>query len=220
MKFFLAMTLAVTLLALPGAVAANMSYSPWVHELVQKGADIEITVQIFDETTATNGDGEPLPGLDAKYTLKRGGTALFEERIFEPEAADEVIELTCHSWDPHIEWDAGCGEESACEDCDSDGEGECAGFCGVAYRYKVLDHCPKDDRGLMYWMYVTPAYDLQFEGEGLGFTNWGSFDEEEAGGECKAASDSGCSVTGVGRWDGDSQWLRLALAMVFSPLLR
>ena len=192
MRFFQAIGLAVALLAVPTLVSANMSYSPWVHEIVQKGGDMEITVQIFDKTTAANGDGEPLPGLDAKYTLKRGGTVLFEDRVFDPEEAEEVTGFVCHAWNSSDEYGE-CDDETG---ADGGVGGECAGFCGVAYRYKVVDHCPTDEGELMYWMSVNPPYDLRAEDEGLGFTNTG-FDREVAGRECKASSESGCTAVGL-----------------------
>jgi hypothetical protein len=85
----------------------------------------------------------------------------------------------------------------------------------VAYRYKVVDHCPTDDGELMYWMSVAPPYDLYAKDEGLGFTNTG-FDREAAGEECTASSESGCTATGpvTRRGDGAGGWLGLLLALV------
>jgi hypothetical protein len=181
----------------PTTVLANMSYTPWVHKMVQKGADVEITVQIFDETTATNDEGDPLPGLDDAYTLGRlsvteSGT-VFEDRVFDPGEADEVTEYICHSWS---EW----YEDAASGGCD---EATCNGFCGVAYRYKVMDHCPPFNQEDLYGMSTASGYDLHGVGEGLGFTN--GFDvEEEEGDLCGVAQggdssvSANCSVNRIG----------------------
>jgi hypothetical protein len=130
-----AILLAVVFTGFPICAFANMSYSPWVHEIVQNGADMEVTVSVFEETTETNDQGEPLPGFEAAYTLERlsheNYKVVFEDRVFKPEEADEVSEYTCQSWnsEPY-------GADRSyydCVDCDGDGTEECNSFCGVAY---------------------------------------------------------------------------------------
>jgi hypothetical protein len=86
---------------IPTTVLANFSYSQWIHEIIQNGADLEITVPVFDETTETNYLGQPLPGFEAAYTLDRWDRdsesthIVFENRVFKPGEADEITEYTC-----------------------------------------------------------------------------------------------------------------------------
>ena len=180
---------------------ANMAYTPWVHALVQNGGDMEVTVAIFDKATGTNDAGEPIPGMDAKYTLTRwddehGKKVLFEERVFKRDEADEVTDYTCQPWTRASEAGSSCPDAGdGCEDCDEDGAPECPGFCGVAYRYKIIDHCPPTEDSMLYWMSVTPEYHISTETkENLSFTT-GHFDFDEAGGVC---GEKGCAVTHVG----------------------
>ena len=93
----------------PGSLSDNgrahcLRVESRIHELIQNGPDIEVTVAIFDETEAVNPDGKRLPGLDAAYTLKRWAydeetEFLFENRVFDPAAAGSVSGYTCHVWD-------------------------------------------------------------------------------------------------------------------------
>jgi hypothetical protein len=181
----MAILIAAVFSVLPLGARANMSYSPWVHEIVQNGADLEVTVSIFDETSWTNDDGEPLPGLEASYTLQRWSVgdslSVFEDRVFNPEEADEITEYMCHSWYGDY-YESTCNETDDCVDCDGDEIGDCPGFCGVAYRYKVIDVCPPVQEDLLYWMFTDPPYDLSADGEGLGFTTAAA---EDVGDECQ-----------------------------------
>lgn len=195
-----------------GAATANMSYSPWVHELIQEGADMVVTVAIFEETDATNDQGEPLPGLDTAYTLKRwdseGTEILFEDRVFDPANAESVSGYTCQVWDGP---EAGpCDGAFDCVDCDDDGIEECDGFCGVAYYYTVVDECPPIGTELYYWMFTDPPYDRYAENEGLGFTTGGA---EDVGAACQHPDDGGCSASRAGA--RPSAGLLLLLAATF-----
>jgi hypothetical protein len=198
MKFLPCLCAFLALLLGSGAAAANMSYSPWVHELIQNGPDIVVTVAIFDETEATNLEGDPLPGLNAAYTLERwdeeGSAIVFEDRVFDPAEADATSGFTCHTWDGP---EAGpCDGSYECADCDDDGTGECDGFCGVAYYYTVVDECPAPGSyGLYYWMRTDPPYDLYAEDEGLGFTTGGA---EDVGAACQHPDEGGCSAGKTG----------------------
>jgi hypothetical protein len=186
------MIASIVILALPNTAQANMSYTPWIHSMIQNGPEMEITVSIFDQTDATNGDGEPIPGLEDEYTLGLGSPEesynVFENRTFEPGEALEVTEKVCHSWDSPDSITNG-------ENCDDDST--CGyGFCAVAYRYEVTDHCPPFGEDFRYWMTTSSDYDLLYEGEGLGMSNYYEV-LEEAGDQC-AESESGCSVSLVG----------------------
>jgi hypothetical protein len=186
------------LLLWTGAASANMSATPWIHELIQNGPDVVIEFAVFDETEATNDDGEPLPGLDAAYTLQlvshEDYYAVFEGRVFDPAEADSVSGYTCHVWDS---WNEGSCEEGApCVDCDDDGTDECDGFCGVAYYYTVVDECPPlSDGETMYSVHTEPPYDLYYEGEGLGFE---TMVIEDVGAACQHPDDGGCSASRAG----------------------
>jgi hypothetical protein len=183
----------------PLAASANISYTPWVHELNQVGQDVEVTVQVFDESDAMLGpEGEqiPVPDLSSAYTLTRVGIdvskTLLEDQVFSPKDAFEVIEYGCV---PRNIWFSGdCPGDWNCEDCDDDGEAECDGFCAVTYRFSVVDDCaaPGDAMYYMRTDYAGPAW---YEDEGLGFTNTVV---EDTGDPC-LDDDSGCSVSGVGR---------------------
>jgi len=177
--------------------AANMSYTPWVHELNQVGQDVEVTVQVFEESDVLLGEDEiPMPGFDSQYTLVRwsagsGDVVLLEDHVFAPEDAFEVTEFECHTW--NIWYDDGCSDPAWCDDCDGDDVLECYGFCAVAYRFLVVDHCvPPGDA--MYGIRTPECHSVWAEGEGLGFTNTGI---EDTGDAC-LDDDSGCSVSGVG----------------------
>lgn len=201
---------------------ANMSYSPWVHEVIQNGQNMEITVQIFDESTGTNTAGEPLPGFESKYTLTRYGSGeasatvtVLKEHTFDPAEADAVTEVGCRWWSGAEDLslcDADAGSAVDCEDCDNDGVGECYGFCGKAYQYKFIDSCPPADQDLMYGMTATPAYDwVAGSDEGLGFTT-ATFSGDA---QCPDSSASGnCSATNIGGSGRNHRWFQSLLAML------
>jgi hypothetical protein len=182
--------------ALPGVAAANMSYTPWVHELNQVGQDVEVTVQVFEESDTLLGEDEiPMPDLDSAYTLTRSGTGwgttLLEDHVFAAEDAFEVVEYGCVLVDP---WGPGdCPGHEYCVDCDGDDEAECNGFCAVTYRFLVIDECVPPGE-TMYGIRTPETESVFYEGEGLGFTNTGI---EDTGAAC-LDDDSGCSVSGLG----------------------
>ena len=216
--------LSAILCFVPEHARANFSYSPWVHELIQKGGDMAVNVQIFDQVDEiATPEGTPVPDMSARYTLKRmtsdASVVLFENRVFDSSEADEVTPYMCHSWSNNVVGtadgsDAGCDDElEHCADCDKDGTPECNGFCAVAYRYTVVDHCPPADAPeLYYWMFVEPEVH-RIPDEGLGFTT-GHFKSEEAGGVCD--SEEKCSVTRVGREGGSSF---VSMVSMFLPSL-
>ena len=216
MKYIFTVSLPGAVLLLSQTGAANMSYSPWVHEIIQNGNDNEITVQIFGETTWVNGGGEPLPGAEAKYTLTRmsteGSAEVFKDRQFDPAKAEEVTDFGCQRWEleESSHPDECTDYPEYCEDCDGDGTPECPGFCGKAYRYTVTDHCPPDDNQLMYWMKTDPAYDVVYESEeDLGFTA-GAFSGTE---QC-TDEQHGCTVSGaVGRASRNA-WMEIAAVLL------
>lgn len=202
--FVAVVAVVVFAVAAPRAASANMSYTPWVHELNQVGQDLEVTVQVFEDASIDLVEGEvPLPDLGSTYTLVRWGskpgTTLFEDRAFSAGEAFEVTEYGCQVWDPTIdsaEPDFCQNYPESCVDCDDDSEPECYGFCAVAYRFEVLDECVPP--GEWYYSMNTPEseqHGLFNEGEGLGSTNTGV---EDTGDPCLDDGDSGCSVSGVG----------------------
>lgn len=201
---FIASAVGMALWSFSHSTAANMSYSPWVHELNQVGQDVEVTVQVFEDASIDLVEGEmPLPDLDSTYTLTRGGhqpgTTLFEDRTFSAEEAFEVTDYGCQSFEPgldSVEPDFCQNYPESCVDCDDDSEPECYGFCAVAYRFEVLDECVPP--GSWYYAMSTPEseqHGLFHEGEGLGSTNTGV---QDTGDSCLDDDDSGCSVSGVG----------------------
>jgi hypothetical protein len=212
-RFLSSICAPAALLLWSGTASANMSYSPWVHELIQNGPDIVVTVAVFNETEAVNPDGEPLPGLDSAYTLERwdeaGSEIVFENRVFDPAEADATSGYACHTWDGP---EAGpCDGSYECADCDDDGVDECDGFCGVAYYYTVVDECPAPGSyGLYYWMRTDPPYDLYAEGEGLGFTTGGA---EDVGAACQHPDGGGCSASLFGARPAAGLFLLLAAAI-------
>ncbi len=186
----------VGFMTLAAITEANMSYTPWIHNMVQNGTDMEITVAIFEETEATNEEGEPIPDLSDGYTLScmspEGGGVVFEDRVFEPDEADEVTEKICHIWDYwNYYYYVDPEQEIPCED-DSDCE---YGFCAVAYRYIVSHHCPPFESDMRYQVHTTSNYDLLYEGEGLGMSNWY---EGELTDMAECQDTGGCSTSGAG----------------------
>jgi hypothetical protein len=186
-------------IALPGVAAANMSYTPWVHELNQVGQDVEVTVQVFEESDTLLGEDEiPVPDLGSAYTLTRSGTdefeTLLEDHVFAAGDAFEVTEFGCV---PRNIWGSdSCPGSEHCEDCDDDGEAECDGLCAVTYRFLVIDECaPPGDA--LYYIRTPETESVWYENEGLGFTNTVV---EDTGAAC--LDDSGCSVSGVGAGSG------------------
>ena len=202
------------------AGAANISYSPWVHEIIQNGSDNEITVQIFGETTWVNGGGEALPGAEAKYNLKRVSASasanIFKDRQFDPAEAEEVVPYGCQLWNPEFPNPEDGGEPADdcddCDDCDGDGTKECRGFCGTAYRYTVVDSCPPKDDEMMYWMETSPAYNVVYGGEeGLGFTT-ATFSGDP---ECAfRKSDAGCGIVGTGADTARGGWMQIVSVLL------
>jgi hypothetical protein len=197
-KLFVSTCALVAALLWSGAAAANMSATPWIHSLLQDGPDIVIEFAVFDETEATNPEGEPLPGFDVAYTLRlvshEDHYAVFEGRTFERSEAESVSGYTCHVWDS---WNEGaCEEGASCVDCDEDGVDECDGFCGVAYYYTVVDECPPLSVGeSLYSVHTDPPYDLYAEGEGLGFE---TLLIDDVGAACQHPDDGGCSAASAG----------------------
>ncbi len=175
-KTILAMTGFVACLTMSLSAWANMSYTPFIHEIVQDGADVEVTVNVFDEIEGVAPTGDTLPDMSAAYTLGwygyPSGSVLFEDRVFDPQEAVEISEYECQYWDYYgsDKWDGAL-------DCDGDGVFECSGFCAVAYRYTVTEHCPEYlnedvDGSPLYYMKSDPPCDLFFEDEDLGYSNW------------------------------------------------
>ncbi len=222
MKFFLVSPtlLMMAIVAFSSTAFANIAYSPWVHEITQKGADLEVTVTVFDETSATNDEGEPLPGLDSAYTLERWSFEeepfrLFEDRVFDPNQAEQVTAHTCQPWngEPH---QSDCTLQESCVDCDNDGLNECFGFCGVAYRYKVIDTCPPPGAQIYYSMFTSSSYDLWADGEGLSFTSTGA---EDIGAACQDSSSADCSVRQIAMGDRGHGFLLIVLKTVMRIVL-
>ena len=110
----------VTLVAF--GAGANMQSSRWFSMIRQEGRDVTLTIQLIEE--------DP-PAFETTFMLTRGGEVLFENRQFKKEEADSVLEYGCIA-----DWS---DEETA--DCDGDGEADCAGICGTAYRYEYVDVC-------------------------------------------------------------------------------
>ena len=119
---------------------ANMVYNRWFSLSWMDERDVAIMIQLIEE--------DP-PSFDTTFTLMRGEEVLFEHRMFEKEEADQVEGYGCiedyNSSDP-------------VDDCDGDGEADCAGICGTAYRYEYVDYCVPGERAL-YTLYDEATFD-------------------------------------------------------------
>ncbi|MDD5308369.1 MAG: hypothetical protein PHU25_13695 [Deltaproteobacteria bacterium] len=223
--------LALGALLAPAAARANESYSPWVHELIQKGQDVEITVQVFEDASIELAQGVPLPDLSSRYRLWRdydvGSETLFKDRVF---TAEEAINVPSYGCQVPPDFDMSECEESpeVCVDCDSDAVPECPGFCAVAYQFLVADECVPPGEWY-YWM-STPEADehgLYYEGEGLGFTNTvvkntgdPCLDQPAAdsGPALDGSSGTGCNVSGLGSPRGQGVLFVLMLGIGLAAL--
>ncbi|HUT79437.1 MAG TPA: hypothetical protein VM285_17200 [Polyangia bacterium] len=208
-----AMAGVVVLLVGLGSAWANDGTPSWVHELMQDGSNVEVTLAIVE-----NGE----PGLPDAFTVTRDGpegtATVVEDEEFQ--LGDEMgSEGQCRgSVDP--EYCVDHAEE--CLDCDEDGVLECNtygdGWCDTILFFELTDWC------------VPPGettYRLTAEG-----WEW-SDDEmeitvEEWDGECTppGADDGGgggCSVSGAGlgaEAPESLSLLLLALASAFLSLRR
>jgi hypothetical protein len=168
-----------------------MSYTPWVHELNQVGQNVEVTVQVFEDSSTLLGEDQiPMPDLSSAYTLHGSGSVLLSDHVFSPDDAFEITDFQCNVWNPWISEE--CSSSELCEDCDDDGVAECDGFCAVAYRFLVVDECAEPGDA-MYGIRTPETESVWYENEGLGFTNTVI---EDTGDEC--LSDCGCIAAGAG----------------------
>jgi len=101
----------------------------WFAALTQDGRDVHFQIQLIEE--------DP-PNFDTTWKLVRGGEVLFENRQFVREEADAVVGPGCIS----------VNSVEAPLDCDEDGDAECWGLCGTAYRYGIVDDCVPEDHAL------------------------------------------------------------------------
>jgi MYXO-CTERM domain-containing protein len=107
---------------------ANMQSDRWFYDISNDGRDVHFMIQLIEE--------DP-PNFDTTFKLTRNVDAvLFEHRQFVKEEADEVFGPGCvEDWSEAGYFNA---------DCDSDGTDDCAGTCGTAYRYDIVDECVPD----------------------------------------------------------------------------
>ena len=161
--------------------AANIQSNRWFHEVRQEGRDLHITLQLIEE--------DP-PNFDTTFMLAGGDTneAIFREKKFQKEHADEVIEFGCISLFPH----------DTADDCDGDGVHECGGICGTAYRYHFVDECVASDH-VMYRLWdesTFDEYELDENGIPTGENHFHIFDLEPVNDPC--LDSSSCSISSVG----------------------
>jgi hypothetical protein len=216
MQLILWGSLVTSLLVYSPLARANMSASPWIHVLVQKGQNVEVTVNIFEDASWETYHGVPFPSFDVAYSLERWGTQrewVFEDRTFHKEDAVSVSPRMCQ-WpfgeDEFLPADECASDPEGCVDCDGDGVAECSSwnFCAVAYRFTVVDECvpPFMDDGTMtgavYYNLTSrelvETSDEFREMEGFGDQN---ITVADTGDECLDAlrdDDNGCSVSRVG----------------------
>jgi len=136
----------------------------------QEGADVILTVQIFD-----GGD----PGLEAHYDLAwvgdDGERKLMRRQRFDPELADERDSICLD--DPTGQDTATAGGGEACGD-------DCSGNCVTWYAFDVVDPCQPAGQ---------VAYELRLSGED-GFITAEHFYVMDMGAECEGG---GCSSVPV-----------------------
>jgi hypothetical protein len=204
----------IAVLVVPASVSANMSTTPWIHEIIQNGQEVEITFSVFEDSSEervlehwnpnVDSDGIPFPDLSNAYTLERFGEddndwgVIFEDRIFSAQDADLVTDYTCQF--NEIAPDIDCGPKNdGCIDCDDDDIAECRGFCAVAYRYTVVDSCPPP--GNKYYRVNTPEAEIH-----MGEIMNDSFDRlglaaasvSQSNASCIEEESSNCSVASAG----------------------
>ena len=121
---------------------ANASYSAWIHDLVQKGQNVEVTFNIFEEPSQETYHGVPFPSFDVSYTLYRwgAGTPIFENRVFKKEDAESVTGYECQYENETGDWSEDCEETDG-------GVSGCPSFCAVAYRFTAVDECVPPHEG-------------------------------------------------------------------------
>jgi hypothetical protein len=132
---FSGVTMAVLMFSV--VAKANDGMPSEIHQLVQKGSNVEITMEIWDP-----GD----PGMHYNWSLDRVTATetvpVFENVHFTPEDADSVGEPYCRVYDFAVEDpEAKCATSSECIDCDGDGKEECWGYCEVPYYFTFTDYC-------------------------------------------------------------------------------
>jgi MYXO-CTERM domain-containing protein len=157
---------------------ANDGSPPRIHELMQDGHDVVITLRILDM-------GEP--GLDTAYTLTRDSAKeLVSERVFQPAEAAQTERVCRHYSDQDLCAGADL-DDPLCIDCDEDGLPECSrhefeNWCEIKYFFEVVDTCvrPGETR------YTLSADDW-------GFSETQSLVVEEASGVCESGG-CGCSA--------------------------
>jgi hypothetical protein len=151
-----------------------MQSDRWFREVTQEGQDVHLTLQLIEE--------DP-PAFDATFKLVGPGGTIFEDKQFVREEADEVEGPGCI--------DLLVADEPV--DCDSDGQAECQGICGTAYRYKYIDECVAP-QAAMYTLYNS----AMFNDAGEQIVEEGDFhiiNVDDSGDSCL---DSGaCSVVAV-----------------------
>lgn len=124
---------------LSGSIAlANDGVPPELHELMQAGPDVVITLRIFDE------GGEP--GVDEAYTVGReGAEPLVAGHMFNP--ADAVqVEVGCRHYSDQDLCVGADPDDSLCIDCDEDGLPECSrhsfeNWCERELFFELVDTC-------------------------------------------------------------------------------
>jgi len=158
-------------LLLPLEVAANDGMSPTIHQLIQEGQDVRISVRISDagepdltpdyRIVRTDGDAVQTVLSDKTFTAAEAVSSSGPEcRWWEP------LDIYCYDYPEYCE-DCNndgyddcfgtcsenpetmemecvqdyCDHMSCGQDCDGDGEGDCDGWCQTIYTFEVLDEC-------------------------------------------------------------------------------
>jgi hypothetical protein len=179
----------LTIMLAAATGAANSSFTPWIHSLVQEGQSVRLTIQVFEDATEELVyDTFEFPGLDEAYSVTRWGTGQAETVVdgylFDPAAALVVSDYVCHGDD---------GTETACTE-------DCGTFCAVAYRYEFVDECVP--AGQQFYVVNVPAIeaDPTWSDEGLGMQD---IDVDDYPGDSCFDDDTGvCTVVAPGRPQG------------------
>lgn len=141
MRSFIAACAVAALLLAASSARANMASMDdrWFAALTQDGRDVSFQIQLIEE--------DP-PNFDTTWKLVRSGEVLFEHRQFVRAEADAVVGPGC----------IGVNSVEGPVDCDEDGDAECFGLCGTAYRYALVDECVPEDHAL-YSLYDESTFD-------------------------------------------------------------
>lgn len=180
-SFFAACACAAVALAATSARANMASMDDrWFAALTQDGRDVHFQIQLIEEYP---------PNFGTTWKLVRGGEVLFEHRQFVREEADAVVGPGC----------IGVNSAEGPVDCDEDGDAECFGLCGTAYRYAFVDECVPDDHAF-YSLYDESTFD---ENGDPPAGSDGYFRIVDITSKDKSCLESGCAVAAPGRaWEG------------------